>query len=119
MLLGLLTTILYIPRNESSQLIVGQVKTLEEWAIGRATPNRFAEHRLSKILESGWRICATIGRWMFGLADRMSRDEQEHAERQPEREMGEFGEGNAANGNQQLGAVEEPAEITERVDNRL
>jgi len=99
MLLGLITTVLYIPGNESSTITIGEVKTLEEWAVGRSTPNRFAEHRLSKIVEWGWKRCAAAGNWLFNVADKVSSDEIEEVERQPGTETGETTEREGGNSN--------------------
>ncbi|KAH6666839.1 major facilitator superfamily domain-containing protein [Halenospora varia] len=49
MLLGLWMTWKWIPGQERGT--DGEIKTLEEWAKGRSTPNKFAQTRLAKIVE--------------------------------------------------------------------
>lgn len=119
MLLGLITTVLYIPGNESSSITIGQVKTLEEWAGGHATPNGFAEHRLSKIVEWSWKRCAAAGQWLFNVADRISSDEIEEVERQPETEMGETNERERANDNFQDVGRGEGMDRSENMETRV
>ena len=53
MLLGLLATVKWIPGQEHGP--DGKVKTLEQWEVGRETPNRFAQTRVAKIVEWIWK----------------------------------------------------------------
>jgi MFS transporter, PHS family, inorganic phosphate transporter len=59
MLLGLITTIFWIPGDEHTP--DGTVKTLEQWEVGRG-PNGFAKTRLA-------RIVAVVYHWLVKFWD--------------------------------------------------
>jgi MFS transporter, PHS family, inorganic phosphate transporter len=58
MLLGLLTTVKWLPGQEHSP--DGKVKTLEQWEVGREIPNRFAQTRAAKIVEWTWKLVVRV-----------------------------------------------------------
>jgi PHS family inorganic phosphate transporter-like MFS transporter len=79
MLLGLLTTIAYIPADEHGPN--GKVKTLEQWEIGRETPNGFAQTRLARVVEWCWRLLAKGWARVYLVVDHLAGgDERERRE---------------------------------------
>lgn len=103
MLLGLITTIYWIPRQEHGP--DGTVKTLEQWEVGRETPNGFANTFLARMVEVTWKFLAriiievglTVDAWVGGDARdrrdlaRQERENEEEANRM--REMAELQRG--------------------------
>jgi hypothetical protein len=78
MLLGLFITIIWIPGSEHNA--DGKVKTLEQWAVGRKTPNRFAATHLALFIQKIYHI-------LVGPAGDDERDQR--AEMPPDNEEGE------------------------------
>jgi hypothetical protein len=68
MLLGLLVTVRWIDLPE--RLPNGGLKTLEDWQVGRPTPNNFAESTVAKFVESAWKWAVgrvqTLDAWLSG-----------------------------------------------------
>ncbi|KAH7364642.1 major facilitator superfamily domain-containing protein [Rhexocercosporidium sp. MPI-PUGE-AT-0058] len=103
MLLGLITTIRWIPGQEHGP--DGGVKTLEQWEVGRQTPNGFSNTWSARTFEVLWKMLArmSMGVYLFvdGLAggdarerrdmERLERDNEEERERM--RELDEVGRG--------------------------
>ncbi|KAF4624945.1 hypothetical protein G7Y89_g13223 [Cudoniella acicularis] len=91
MLLGLWATWKWIPGQERGP--DGEIKTLEDWAAGRETPNRFAQTRSAKFVEVIWKFIARIADKFYlgldGLAGGDERERREQAKREEEEEMRE------------------------------
>lgn len=69
MLLGLLTT-LWLPANEHG--VGGGTKTLEEWAVGRVTPNGFAQTKVAKMVKRCWKVVARAWEKVYLGIDRLA-----------------------------------------------
>ncbi|KAH8649683.1 major facilitator superfamily domain-containing protein [Tricladium varicosporioides] len=94
MLLGLWMTWKWIPGQERGP--DGEIKTLEEWAGGRETPNKFAQTRLAKVVEVTWKFIAHIAEESYlGLDKLVGGDERERREqaKRDEEEMQAVGGG--------------------------
>jgi PHS family inorganic phosphate transporter-like MFS transporter len=70
MLAGLVVTWKWIPGQERGP--EGKNKTLEEWEVGRNTPNGFAQTWLSRIVERIWKVVAKIGDFIYLLLDKLA-----------------------------------------------
>jgi PHS family inorganic phosphate transporter-like MFS transporter len=88
MLAGLIVTWQWIPGQERGP--EGKNKTLEEWEVGRITPNGFAQTRLSRIVERIWKIVARIGDSIYLLLDRLAGGEVAEMREQAKREEQEM-----------------------------
>lgn len=80
MLLGLITTVLWIPPQEYSA--DGKVKTLEQWEIGRETPNKFAQAPLAKVFERVWKACAKLADRVYMFVDWLAGGEEKERREQ-------------------------------------
>lgn len=101
MLLGFITTIFWIPGAEHGP--TGQVKTLEEWEVGRATPNGFAQTKIARMVEWCWKLIARVWDKVYLFVDHLAGgDERERREArkqgQLDQEMNELGLARARNG---------------------
>lgn len=84
MLVGLYATVKWIPGNEHGP--AGNVKTLEEWEVGRATPNKFATTRLAKAVEMVWKVLARSADRAYLVLDSFAGgDEREKREQEKQR----------------------------------
>lgn len=114
MLLGLWMTWKWIPGQERGT--DGEIKTLEEWAKGRSTPNKFAQTRLAKIVEVTWKFIAHVAEESYLVLDKLvGGDERERREqaRREEEEMHAVGGGVLRND-----IVGEPAPFVNEHTNR-
>ncbi|KAL2065150.1 hypothetical protein VTL71DRAFT_4291 [Oculimacula yallundae] len=88
MLLGLFTTIYWIPGNEHGP--DGTVKTLEQWEVGRPIPNGFSNTWSARTFEVLWKLFARfwMGFYLFvdGLAGGDARERREMARLEKENE---------------------------------
>lgn len=92
MILGLFVTWKWIPGQEHGP--DGKVKTLEQWEVGRKTPNGFAQTRLAKVTGTIWKVLARVAEAIYLFLDKMAGgDEKELREqaRRNEQEMQEVG----------------------------
>ena len=92
MLLGLLTTIRMLPSSETNPDTT--FKTLEQWAIGRPTPNNFATHPLSLSIARVYHLLVALLSRIYLLLDhllggdeRERREEVRKQKEETEREM--------------------------------
>jgi MFS transporter, PHS family, inorganic phosphate transporter len=92
MLLGLLTTVRMLPSSETNPDTT--VKTLEQWALGRPTPNTFATHPLSIFISRFWHLIVRIADRIYMIADgivggdeKERRQELEKQKKETEMEM--------------------------------
>ncbi|KAK0102539.1 Inorganic phosphate transporter pho84 [Cadophora gregata] len=88
MLLGLITTIRWIPGQEHGP--DGTVKTLEQWEVGRPTPNGFSNTWTARTVEVAWKFLTTISMRLYlfvdGLAGGDARERREMARLERESE---------------------------------
>lgn len=110
MLLGLITTIRWIPAQEHGP--DGTVKTLEQWEVGRPTPNGFSNTWTARTVEIVWKWLASLSMRLYlfvdGLAGgdarerrdmaRLERESEEERERMREMEEVERGRNGAHDG---------------------
>ncbi|KAH6690218.1 major facilitator superfamily domain-containing protein [Leptodontidium sp. MPI-SDFR-AT-0119] len=103
MLLGLITTIRWIPGQEHGP--DGSVKTLEQWEVGRETPNGFSTTWTARRFEVFWKFLARLSMGVYLFVDdlaggdarerremeRLDRENEEERERM--RELDEVGRG--------------------------
>jgi PHS family inorganic phosphate transporter-like MFS transporter len=93
MILGLVTTVSWIPSAERGP--TGEIKNLEELEVGRETPNGFAQTKIARIVERCWRLVARVWDKAYLAVDSFAGgDEKERRaakkEEQREREMNEI-----------------------------
>ncbi|CZR50448.1 related to high-affinity phosphate permease, phosphate-repressible [Phialocephala subalpina] len=74
MLLGLYTTIVWIPGQEHSP--TGSAKTLEQWAKGRSPEKDYSDTRWGKVIERIWKWCGRVGDRVFMFLDGLSGGEE-------------------------------------------
>lgn len=94
MLLGLFVTWKWIPGQEHGP--DGKVKTLEQWEVGRNTPNGFAQTKLARVTRKIWKVLAHVVEAIYLFLDKLAGgDEKEIREeaRRNERELREVGGG--------------------------
>lgn len=116
MLLGLVTTIYWIPGEEHGP--DGTVKTLEQWQVGRQIPNGFANTWSARTFEVLWNSFArlSMGSYLFldGLVGGDARERREMAmlereneeERERMRELEELQRGREGNRMMHTGMVD-------------
>ncbi|KAF8853361.1 MFS general substrate transporter [Acephala macrosclerotiorum] len=75
MLLGLYTTIVWIPGQEHSPT-THTAKTLEQWAKGRSPEKDYSDTRWGKVVEGIWKWCGRVGDRVFMFLDRLSGGEE-------------------------------------------
>jgi hypothetical protein len=84
MLLGLVVTVLWIDQPERRP--DGELKTLEDWQVGRPTPNNFAESTVARFVEGAWkwavRVVQALDVWLTG--EEGETDDGEEEEPQPQ-----------------------------------
>jgi len=79
MLLGLLTTIRKLPPSETNADTT--LKTLEQWALGRPTPNNFATHPFSLFIARAYHLFVAVLSRIYLLLDHvLGGDERERRE---------------------------------------
>ncbi|CAG8978486.1 hypothetical protein HYALB_00005061 [Hymenoscyphus albidus] len=94
MLLGLFVTWKWIPGQEHGP--DGKVKTLEQWEVGRTTPNGFSQTKTARAVRRVWKVAAGVIELVYLFLDKLAGgDEKEVRElaRKREVEMRDFGEG--------------------------
>jgi hypothetical protein len=68
MLLGLVVTVRWIDLPE--RLPNGDLKTLEDWQVGRPKPNNFAESTVAQFVEGVWKwavgVVQALDAWLSG-----------------------------------------------------
>ncbi|KUJ23969.1 MFS general substrate transporter [Mollisia scopiformis] len=74
MLIGLYTTIVWIPGQEHSPS--GAVKTLEQWQKGRVPEKDYSHTRWGKVVVSVWRWIGSVGGYIFMVLDSLSGGEE-------------------------------------------
>ena len=90
MLLGLIITWKWIPGQEHGQ--DGNIKTLEEWEVGRPTPNGFAQTRMAKLVERAWKFLARVADRLYLFADRLAGGDVKEMREQAKRDEEEMRE---------------------------
>lgn len=114
MLLGLITTIRWIPAQEHGP--DGTVKTLEQWEVGRPTPNGFSNTWTARTVEIVWKWLARLSMRLYlfvdGLAGgdarerrdmaRLERESEEERERMREMEEVERGRSGVHDGGDRM-----------------
>lgn len=84
MLLGLWATWKWIPGQDHGP--DGKVKTLEQWEVGRSTPNGFSQTRLARVVEKCWKsIAKVMDRIYLALDSLAGGDEKERRQQERER----------------------------------
>jgi hypothetical protein len=84
MLLGLLVKVLWIDLPE--RLPEGDLKTLEDWQVGRPTPNHFAQSTVAKFVEGVWKWAVDVVQALDARlrGEEGEADDGEEAEPQPQ-----------------------------------
>lgn len=97
MLLGLLVTWKWIPGQEHGP--DGTIKTLEQWEVGRNTPNGFAQTKFARATRKIWKILAHVVEAIYLYLDKLAGGDGKELREEARRNQTEMSEvGREVNG---------------------